>query len=100
MKYAFPSLIGLKVKEAKVNIPDVAASGKVEIEVVFPENFLILGVPELSVDNVVLKVRIVGGGIGSGGVPNKLVVEVENTDTVNAVTGAVLTVKVAGIVGA
>jgi len=93
MKYGYPSLIGLENKKKTISIPDITAATTIELEVVLPENYLVIGTPNVTTDNASLKVKIINGGF------NKFTVEITNTDDTLTVSGANLIVDVIGING-
>jgi hypothetical protein len=81
-----PDIVGLKKINKTVALPDVAAASTITIDVVLDGNVLLLGVPEVSVDNTLLVTQIVNGG------ENKITVAITNTDGATTVSGANLSV--------
>ncbi len=81
-----PDIVGLKKINKTVALPDVAAASTIIIDVVLDGNVLLLGVPEVSVDNTLLVTQIVNGG------ENKITVAITNTDGATTVSGANLSV--------
>jgi hypothetical protein len=93
MKGVYPSLIGLENKVRKITIPDMGPGAIIEIDVELSEIYLIMGIPEVAIDNALLKARIINGG------KNKFTVEIINTDGATTVSNAQLNVDVIGING-
>lgn len=79
-------LVGLRKINKVVDVPDVAAGSTITMDVVFEGNVLLLGVPEISVDNSALVASLMNGG------KSKITVVIMNNDTANAVSGAKLSI--------